>query len=81
MSPRHAILMTYRRLLNAAKDYPSTRRLSIIQEIRVAFREDAHHTDPTSIEKCLAEAKEAENQLNRFPKDTRDNADLEYTQR
>jgi hypothetical protein len=70
--------MTYRRLLKAAKEYPSTRRISIIQEIRVAFREDAHKTGEAA-EECLAQAKIAEEQLNRFPKDTRGEG-LEYNQ-
>ena len=69
----------YRQLLKAAKDYPSTRRASIINEIRVAFREDAGLTG-VKAEESQAQAVQALEQLNRFPKDNR-SGDLEYNQR
>jgi hypothetical protein len=80
MATNWATLHMYKRLLKAAKDYPSTRRVSIINEIRVAFREDASKTG-SDAEECIAQAKVAEEQLNRFPKDTRNNSDIEYNQR
>ncbi len=79
MSGRWAILHQYRRLLHAAKEYPSTRRLSIIQEIRSAYREDAHKTGQAAKE-CIAQADVAEDQLNRYPKESRGSSDLEYNQ-
>ena len=79
MATNWATLHLYKRLLKAAKDYPSTKRMSIIQEIRVAFREDAGLTGAKA-EESQAQAQQALEQLNRFPKDNR-GGDLEYNQR
>ena len=79
MATKWATLHLYEQLLKAAKEYPSTKRVSIIQEIRVAFREDAGLTGDKA-EHSQTQAHQALEQLNRFPKDNR-GGDLEYNQR
>ena len=75
-----AVLHQYRRLLKAARVYPSKNRASIADEIRTAYREDAH-LEGDRARAALDQAKEAEAQLCRFPADEVFKQDFEYQQR
>ena len=75
-----AILHQYRRLLKAAAVYPSKNRASIAQEIRQAYREDASKQGAAATA-ALQQAKIAEDQLCRFPKEDTFKQEFEYTQR
>ncbi len=80
MSSSASTLHLYRRLLRAAAAYPSKNRDSILREIRTAFREDAHKTGAAAAG-CLEQARQAEEQLNRFPAEKTQQQDFEYQQR
>ena len=75
-----AVLHQYRRLLKAARVYPSKNRDSIAREIRAAYREDAGK-EGAAAEAALEQAKIAEDQLCRFPQDETFKQDFEYQQR
>lgn len=56
MTSRASTLRLYKQILRAAQSFPSVKRLKLIEEIKVGFREHRHLTDVAEIEKQRAVA-------------------------
>ena len=74
------VLVLYRQLLRAAKNYPSVKKNSIYQEIRSAFRENrALSPGSSEVSAAIQEGETALFQLGRFT-GSKDSKDIEYSQ-
>ena len=63
---RFDLLMLYRRLLRSAATYPSKKRKSIYEAIRLEWRDDAKLTDETRIQQRIQVAYKGLTQLKQF---------------
>ena len=60
---RDQVLLLYRRILKAAAQFPSIKRASIIEDIKIEFRENAGETNTQKIELHHATAQRSYTQL------------------
>jgi LYR motif-containing protein 4 len=75
----HRPLLMYMHLLRAARTFPSSKRASIIDEIKSAYRSNRHESKPDRIEAALQEAQQALDYMNRFRPLTADASRWEYS--
>lgn len=63
---RTQLLGLYRQILFAAKRFPSVKRKTIVEEIRLSFRQDASLTDPKAIDNSIDVALKGLQQLSMY---------------
>lgn len=66
MSSPREIVQLYRQILRYAKHYPSKKRSSIIEDIKLTFHEDKSLTDAIMIENALQRARIGLQELKQF---------------
>ena len=71
-------LHIYKSLLRGAKTFPSVNRESIIEEIKIAFRENRNETDEKKLFLMFREAEMAQLNFTRFEKLT-SQPSMQYT--
>ena len=76
---RGQLLLLYRRILKAAAQFPSVKRDSIIQDIKLEFRDNAKETDICKIEEQHANAQRSYTQLLLYCGFDPDDTDWEIT--
>jgi hypothetical protein len=76
---RDQVLLLYRRILKAAAQFPSIKRASIIEDIKIEFRENAGETNTQKIELHHATAQRSYTQLLTYCGFDPDDPDWEIT--